>query len=263
MQDLVISHTTIPGYRPVVQSLPRETPPAMGDYIALVQVHADTVALMRARDSIDPSATNSGFARIGPPLSSNTFVVQAAGGHDRPVFFTSSRPRLGIWRGETDATGRVRQWDRIVPSADGIATDARRFFVNPWDPDVVYVLDLTGIRMSDTGGTGWRTDNDLTAAIGDGGAWDFGLGLNSCSRTNCLLNDMAFDPTDPDRRFAAGLAGVFMTLDGQRWHRLLDTRALPSRPLGLWFDPITDPDDATLYVATFGRGILRIHPIPR
>jgi hypothetical protein len=76
------------------------------------------------------------------------------------------------------------------------------------------------------------------------------------------LNDMVFEPNPPYRRFAAGLAGVFFSVDGVEWVRLLDTRAIPCRPRGLWFDSISRSGDDTLYVACFGRGILRLHPIP-
>jgi hypothetical protein len=78
---------------------------------------------------------------------------------------------------------------------------------------------------------------------------------------NCLLNDMVFDIENPRRRFVAGSAGVFLTSDaGANWRRRLDTRARLAQ--AMWFDPISRPKDTALYVANWGRGILKLHPIP-
>ena len=145
-------------------------------------------------------------------------------------------------------------------AAGNTVARANRFFVSPWNPDIMYALDLDGdaVRVSEDGGDTWNEDSGLTNAVTAYGAWNF-----ICNDDNCLLNDMAFDPSNARRRFAAGVAGVFFTADGgDHWHRLLDTRALPSRPRALLFDPITDPDDDTLFVATRGRGVLSLHPIP-
>jgi hypothetical protein len=86
---------------------------------------------------------------------------------------------------------------------------------------------------------------------------------NQCGEVDCILNDMVFEPVAPFRRFAAGVAGVFFSVDSQHWFRLLDTRAIPSLSVGLWFDFQSNNSDDALYVANAGRGLLRLHPIPR
>ncbi len=58
------------------------------------------------------------------------------------------------------------------------------------------------------------------------------------------------------------MAGVFYTGDGTNWFRLVDTRALPSRPVAAFFNSITDPNDRSLYIAFLGRGIMRCSAIP-
>ncbi|HLA81261.1 MAG TPA: hypothetical protein VJP78_06565, partial [Thermoleophilia bacterium] len=263
------------GYRPVIQSLPDETPPVKGDYVAIQGTIQGTtkgeIHLIRAHDSLDKSSTDSGFVDIShfdptPGPTGTTLWVQVAGGHARPVYYIGDGASL--WRGEPDGQGHVSDWKRIVPASSG-PQQAERFFVNPWVPAVVYVKTAQGdVYSSDSGGNQWDPDWALSEALlgSDGQSkWD-AKEMGECGKKpdpfNCLLNDMAFDPGNPRRRFAAGPAGVFLTTDGDNWCRLLDTRATPSLPLALWFDPVSDQQDASLYVANWGRGILRLHPIP-
>lgn len=84
---------------------------------------------------------------------------------------------------------------------------------------------------------------------------------NSNSGLNAVIMDMIFVRGE-STRFAIGNAGVFVSLDGSHWDRLLSTKALPGRPAAAYFDPISDPSDRALYVGMNGRGILRISPIP-
>jgi hypothetical protein len=251
-KTFMVSPQTIAGLRPVIQSLTTETPSAKGDLLVIAQRSGGRV-LLRARDSVDASATDSGFTQVGPTLPANVNRVQAAGGHSNPTFFVGDGTSL--WRLDTDAAG-TQSWKPLV-SGSAATGSAVRFFVDPWNDQVVYRLDTDAVRRSDYRGDSWSVDRELSAAVTAGGSWPWG-----CSGHRCPLNDMAFDPNDRLRRFAAGVAGVFWTADGKHWQRLLDTRAIPSRPISLWFDPLTDPSDRTLLVANMGRSILRIHPIP-
>ena len=259
------SHYTIRGYRPVIQTLPGKTPPKKGDYI-LIRIKDGKRQLLRAYDSLDDKANDRGFTVVPSvtthPFPSSASWVQAAGGHNSPTYYVGDG--INIWRGRYNTAKQVK-WEKVAPAASTVPTTttvigANRFFVSPWDPKLVYLIDVPGsaVRVSTNGGDSWKKDNGLSNAVSANGEWPF-----VCSHDDCLLNDMAFDPTNSQRRFAAGLAGVFFTADGgNNWHRLLDTRALPSRPRGLWFDPVTNPNDDALFVANMGRGILRLHPIP-
>jgi hypothetical protein len=241
----------IRGTRHVIQSLPGETPPVKGDYLVIAE-RADVRKLLRAHDSLDASAADSGFVQVGPDLPAGVTTVQAAGGHADPVFFLGDGSSM--WRGDKDAHGNL-QWRPIVP--DSTAQLARRFFVDPWRPEIVYLIDDAAVRRSVDKGDTWQVDHEFTDAVSGKGDWRF-----ACQDVFCLLNDMVFDPTHPTRRFAAGVAGVFYTAKGVRWTRLLDTRALPSRPLSLWFDPLTEPAKGVLGVGMMGRGVLELSPIP-
>ncbi|MFN2250784.1 MAG: DNRLRE domain-containing protein [Anaerolineae bacterium] len=254
-----------PGFRPLVQTISGQSPLADGDYVQIQEVVPPAPAaayrrLMRARDSVGSSTV---WSQVGPDLPSSVTVVQPAGGHASPTFYVGDYTRL--WKSVRDAQGQVNQWQQIVPG--GGAAVAQRFFVNPYDGDEIYILDTSGARHSTDGGTTWPGDASLDAALTDGGEL-----VNTCRWNptdimhvifdDCALNDMVFDQRAPSTRFAVGMAGVFYTGDGTHWLRLLDTRALPSRPTGAYFNPITDPNDRALYVAFLGRGVMRCDPIP-
>jgi hypothetical protein len=261
------SWKTIPGYRPQVQSLPTETPPTKGDYVVIQKKKNGDLVLLRADDSIG-GKTNSGFSQVGGTLpkhpvyrrndTSGPDVVQTAGGHNNTAYYIGDGQHIWRWRGDMGSDGQPKPWELIVPSSDGSSTVARRFFVDPWNASLLYLIDDNGVRRSNNGGDTGTPDVNLSKAISGNNTWQ----LDQCTSHGCLLNDMAFDPTNGQRRFAAGLAGVFFTADGTRRFRLLDTRAIPSRPLSLWFDPVTDSNNATLFVTSIGRGILRLHPNP-
>ena len=255
VRPYAVSHLVIRGYRPAVQTIPTGTPPADGDYIAIEAAGPNEHYLRRGNDRI----STSGLARYGaaiPTLPPNNIPterplwVQASGGHSQPDFYLGDGTHL--WRGQDP----IASWVQVVPT--GTLTAAWRFFANPYDASMIYMLGAQGVYSSTDYGVTWQHDNNLQQAVTANGTWEL-----RCWDDNCLINDMVFDPTLPGRRFAAGLAGVFFTADGQNWFRLLDTRALPSRPRGLWFDPLSDPNDDALFVAANGRGILRLHPIPR
>jgi len=239
------------GYRPIVQTLRSETPLPNGDYIVIQEIRPPAPAparrvLLRARNSIN---TASPWVQQGPDLPAGVVVAQAAGGHTSPTFYVGDGSRL--WRSHRDNQGRIDRWQRIVPG--GGAAVAYKFFVNPYDADEVYIVDRNTVRHSLNGGISWNTDPALDNALTAGGMFEHFSGI---------LTDMIFDRESPQTRFASGVAGVFYSGDGVNWFRLLDTRALPSVPHGLYFDPITDPTDRSLYIAFNGRSILRCHPIP-
>ncbi|MBI4517761.1 MAG: hypothetical protein HY699_18300 [Deltaproteobacteria bacterium] len=263
-----VSWLVAAGYRPIIQTLSSESPLENGDYITIRQIAqpAPTPArrvVLRARDSFN-TATPWSEEPAALPATANVNVVQAAGGHASPTYYAGNGS--GLWRSRRDAGGVLAGWDAIVPG--GGATVAQRFFVNPYDPDEVYIVDTGAIRRSNNARAAaptWAIDTLLDAALNPGGEFSY-----TCVQTTgdinlptrCVLNDVIFDRQEPRIRFAAGLAGVFYSGDGTNWFRLLDTRALPSRPRALWFDRLTSPGFHSLYIALDGRGIMRCHPIP-
>ena len=256
-----VSWMVAAGYRPIILTLSSETPLANGDYVTIRQVTPTRRVLLRARDSFNSA---SPWVQEQTALPNTANVVQAAGGHTSPTYYVGDGTRL--WRSHRAGNGDVDRWDPIVPG--GGATVAARFFVNPYDANDIYIVDSTVIRHTTNGTQAtvtWAIDALFNAAVNPGGEFSY-----QCRWTNsdielparCVLNDLVFDREAPQTRFAVGIAGVFYSGDSVNWFRLLDTRAMPSRPRAAWFDRYTNPNDRSLYIALDGRGIMRCHPIP-
>ena len=131
---------------------------------------------------------------------------------------------------------------------------AGRFFADPFNPLLIYVLDTGVFRVSLDGGQSWIADTALTAAMTGGGKLD--------TTVNGVVRDMLFVRTERFTRFAFGSAGVMYTVNGIEWETLLNSIALGGCPESGFFDGITDPLNRTLYVELEGRSVLRLSGIP-
>lgn len=139
----------------------------------------------------------------------------------------------------------------------GGAAQAKRFFVSPYDPNLVYVIDRDRIKRSDDGGAVWQVDDSLERMVTCDGR--IPADRDEVGDTSqVVLSDMQFDPFNPGRRFAVGAAGAFMTDDGATWKRLLDTGAMRGLPTNCFFDWASDASNPCLYVGFAGRGIVKL-----
>jgi hypothetical protein len=262
------------GYRPLVLTLPNEPPISGGDYVIFGPRADGSRGLLRTQNATSIQAPQDWFGvnatAVGPAFPRCTFppvaivtlratdcihIVQASGGHSNTVFYVADEgPTSGLWKWSSGDSGR---WQRLVPG-DG-AHRANRFFVSPYDPNIVYIVDCDtsceGIKRSDNGGQSWVLDASLDRALTEGHTFAYG-GTGASS----ILKDLVFDRSNPSRRFAVADSGVFFTVDGLSWTRLLSTSAIPGHPIGAFLDSITDPNSWSLYVAYDGRGLLRIDP---
>jgi photosystem II stability/assembly factor-like uncharacterized protein len=185
----------------------------------------------------------------------NVSIVQASGGHSGTVFFVGGDDAHRLWKW----TDGMPAWQQLVPG--GGAGQARRFFVNPYTPSVIYLLDREHVMRSDDGGARWSVDASLEQMLTCGGRIPADRDEDADGQGDhygSILSDMQFDPFDPRRRFAVGLAGAFMTTDGVAWERLLDTGAIRGRPANCYFDWVSGPSDPALYVSFAGRSIVKI-----
>jgi photosystem II stability/assembly factor-like uncharacterized protein len=246
------------GFRPVIQTLAGEAPLDDGDYVFIAVDTAGERRVLRTRSiSSITSASHwdqvSKAEPIGPPVPGRSDVVQVGGGHAAPVYYVSDGMKLF----KLDAA--TGTWRTVVPGGPPgrTAGTARRFYVHPYNPEVVYVLDVGAIKVTPDGGESWLLDASLTAAASAGGR----LSLDRDRGPGCL-RDMVFVRDEPFTIFALGNAGVSYTLDGVEWRSLLSSLALPGRPEGGFFDPVGDPLERALYVALEGRGVMRIGPVP-
>lgn len=263
------------GYRPLVHTLDNESPLPDGDFVTIVVSDDGTSArLLRTTkmSSIKASAdwvttaTADGAGvkvfRQGPTLPNPMIgVVQPSGGHSNPTFFVGDQnegdsQRVWSWqRGQPS-------WRPVVPagSSPGPAR-ARRFYVDPYRPAVIYVLGHDHVWRTENGGITWSIDQPLEAALTERGAFPIGLTSESSS-AQVLLRDMIFDPIDARWRVAVGPAGVFLTIDGRNWRHLLLSSAAGMRPNNAVYDRVSIPCARMLYVSTSNRGVLRLGPLP-
>ena len=209
---------------------------------------------------------NFGYRDDGPVQQQGPFLpdpniglVQATGGHSATVFYVGGDPASQLWKW----TDGMTSWQRLVPG--GGAGQARRFFVNPYVPSMIYLLDADHILRSDDGGASWQVDACLEQQLTCGGLIPADRGEDDDGQgdhLDVILTDMQFDPFNPGRRFAVGLGGAFATVDGTTWTRLLDTGALRGRPANCYFDWVSQPSDPALYVSFAGRSIVKISGLP-
>ena len=190
--------------------------------------------------------------QVGPFLPDPSIgVVQASGGHEGTVFYVGGNMSKRLWKW----TEGMAAWQQLIPG--GGANQAKRFFVSPYDPNLLYVIDGDRIKRSDDGGTTWQVDESLERMVTCNGRIPAGSrrgGRHDPGR----LERHAVRPVRRARRFAVGLAGAFMTTDGVTWQRLLDTGAMRGLPTNCFFDQWSVPSDPSLYVGFAGRGIVKI-----
>jgi hypothetical protein len=267
------------GYRPMVLTPAGTDASASGDYLIIgtksngaraVFRKTNTEPIDTPADWEDPSKAGQygpDLPSCGTALAADCLdVVQASGGHAAPVLYVGD-PGAGpddggrvhamsLWKWWPEA----KDWQQIVPSppatpAGKTATRAHRFFVDPFNSNTIYLLDDAAVKRSDDGGATWIVDVSLDNAVTESHVYSYAGAF-------AVIKDMIFVRGESRTRFAVGNAGVFYTLNGVNWSRLLSTSALPSHPVSAYFDPISDPCDRALYVALDGRGLLRIDPIP-
>jgi len=131
---------------------------------------------------------------------------------------------------------------------------ALAWFVDPYEPDAVYVLDSQGVKLTADRGRSWFFDPGLTNALTAGGKLAISVSL---------LQDMQFSRGERQTRFAMGTAGVLCTMDsGVYWFPVLNSIALPGRPESGFFDPLSDQSDRAFYIGCEGRSVLRIGGLP-
>jgi hypothetical protein len=149
-------------------------------------------------------------------------------------------------------------WQRLVPSENVMS--ARRFFVDPYRPTLIYVLDQEGVWRSEDGGTTWQVDSSLQQQLTCSAL--IPIDRQPADLIDMVLQDMQFDPYRSLTRIAVGIGGIFLTNDGANWNRLVDTAALPGRPTNCYYDWVSNPCERSLYVGLSGRGLVKIGPLP-
>jgi len=245
------------GYRPLILTLATEAPLPDGDLIVIEQALDSKAKLFRTTaitsiTTLDDWHDVNKAQPIGPQLPAGAIIAQASGGHGNPVYYVGQRFGGQVFRLNSEKTA----WDKIVPN-NALLTpvwSALRWFVDPYEPNTIYVLDQDGVKVSVDGGSSWIFDARFTRVITADG---------KLTISASLLQDMLFLRGERQTRFAFGTAGVFWTEDfGVEWFPVVNSIALPGRPESGFFDPLSDPSDRALYIECEGRSVLRIRGIP-
>lgn len=268
------------GSRPIVLGLLEEQAPAGGDYVFILNPFTQPV-LVRTQSILNIANSNEWVTTAtapgqganvflqGPPLpkpppnppgtAPNQYgILQTSGGHAATAFYVGGTDgTLRTW------TAGARSWTQIVPGPG--ASFAVRFFVDPYRPQVIYILDKDHIKRSDNGGQSWQVDVNLEQQLTWGN--QIAISFNDSSSTigdhfDLLLTDMQFHPSIPNMRFAVGEGGVFGTNDGANWFQLLHSGAFAGRPANCYLDFTSNPAERSLYVAFAGRSIVKISQLP-
>jgi hypothetical protein len=205
---------------------------------------------------------------------------------------------------ETDSVYRAEgpgyRWVCIVPSGAGCtdptppggmcpsdgACHAYKLAVDPFTvatKERIYLADTDGaIKESRSNGTTWFTNRSLTDWLTEQHRLSNAphcLWYCSWEDSDEELRSMLFSASEQGTAFAAGISGVYMTLDsgcsqsgsaggcrpggpGEKWHRILDSASTACQPTSMFFDA-DEPDGRALYVGCNQRGVLKLLGIPR
>jgi photosystem II stability/assembly factor-like uncharacterized protein len=242
------------GYAPLVLTLATEPAQSDGDTV-VIGARSDGVRVLFRTLAISSIASASDWedraraVQVGPPLPAGVDIVQAVGGHFGTVFYISDGASL--WTLDPVA----QQWVMLAPGGPPgqSAGSAQRFFADPFNPALIYLLDGATFCVSLDSGQSWNADPFLTAAMTGGGKLDLTAGG--------VVRGMLFLRTERFTRFAFGSAGVMYTMDGVVWQALINSIAMGGCPESGFFDGITDPLNRTLYVEFEGRSVLRLSGI--
>jgi hypothetical protein len=141
-------------------------------------------------------------------------------------------------------------------------------YINPYDPDAIFVLTDAGVLSSlDGGRTAFQPEDQLNVLITHNGrypitAWSVTYnGTFNCGNGRAfprgIMSSMAFSRNHPDDIVAASAyGGVFYNTGdpkARQWKDLTGLLPTPSPPIG---GVAIDDDD--IYVGTEGRGLLQI-----
>lgn len=256
----------------VNQTLPAESPNPLLDVVRLenrpndVYPTCGTPILLRTttfsrnpspylQDNFDALNNPAWFVEADClPAESSAFWV--AGGHSAPQYYVYGNGQLFKRTG----SGIPSTWQPLSVQNVLERSQYGPAFVNPYDPNHLFLLTADGIKVSVDGGQSFRTDDVLTALVTDSGKFPLQAGFTGGNGTDILqasngspmgtLSHMAFDSNTPHAVVAASpYTGVFYSKGDGVWRSLWSPHTSVSS-VGI--------DAGSIYVATEGRGVVRI-----
>ncbi|MBV9490067.1 MAG: hypothetical protein JO069_10140 [Verrucomicrobia bacterium] len=255
-----------------VQTMPGETAPTEGDYISARSDRGSSDPVRFSEDVIMRNRTGSrdGWRTIaeGFAFGSVSKVVVSNGHADPIVFVLTTDGRITKLNGFDSGPVRAGAGEPAISSG---LVNATAVFVDPYDPNVIYVVDNGLIKSKRNGGGSWDPEPELTRLASNNGEYVGGCG----STQFCALQDMVFVRENPAIRIAVlwPSGTVAMSVDaGRSWTPITErlqgegelrgiTRIsdLIAKPYSAFF--IVDggaEGHGVLYLALHGRGVIRL-----
>lgn len=263
-----------------ILTLPGEDPGELADYVTVGPL------MVRSRDGgrrwrniLSPTA-------LTPEELRSIKAIATAGGHRMPTIYIliaiPGDPNRGteayryIKKGVIDSTtGQIHEFRDVTGSgATGRPIKPAHLTVNPYNPAVVYTIDLNDstIKFTQNGGNSWEQVPQLTAIATDNGEYAFAFQRDIAIRRLGPLQQVIFSRDDPNFRIAILFpGGVAFSRDpaGQQWTRIDDNLQgvgtlngvrrlsdLIAHPYSGFLSQYQGRD--RLYLALFGRGVVRI-----
>jgi len=224
------------------------------------------VLIRNTQFAASPDANSSQFQTwqiVGSDLPLNTRGFWVSGGHSNPVYYAytiNEATGNRLYRRNGSGTG----WSLL--SVTGLLPGGWHgpAFVNPYNPNRVFVLTSSGIKVSTDGGANFQNDTALTALLTASGKFPLTGTFNGGNGNYVVagnhgvpmgtLSHMAFDRSQPSRMVAASpFTGVFYDNGSGTWTDLTGLLPKPLAPVSAV--GISGP---SIYAATQGRGLLRI-----
>lgn len=273
---------TIPTLRRGITQIltPRgQAAPMRGDYLAIRRTSSRDTIVRNTDPSPNRPRNWVDIAPNNPFPQGSVVAVQASNGPITPTVYvltfgqSLSANLKGVWKGIV-RSGTVPEGSWQLMS-NGL-NNAINLFVNPYDPNHLYVSDLGDqeIKSSKDGGQTWQSEPMLTRFATRNGEFLFDCGridnyeeepwypgASESHRYACPLNSMVFVRDRPEIRVAVLHPGgiAFSRDSGANWISLPVTELIDI-PFGAFYDTEINPATNTpsLYIALRGRGVIRV-----
>jgi len=214
-------------------------------------------------------------AGIYPSGGHTNLTVYALTSSNSIINYPPGRGPGQLWKGQSTNQAPISSWTLAMGTApNNNLIQAYNIFVNPFDPNELYAVDLGDktIKTSRDGGQSWDAIAKLKDIATNNGEFDFACASSSGAPSSayrdkdifgnqCPLTDMYFSREAPDIRVATLYPGgvAFSNDGGLTWTSLDINSADPSmQPIELPHSAFYDHRTSTLYVAFEGKGVKRI-----
>jgi hypothetical protein len=291
-----------------ILTMPNETTPTSADYLTIVSTydHLDNTCSNCSNDRIVRANVNASNAATAAnswfdfSVSANTQFpsgsiagVYPSSGHNNPIVYVltvnQQIKNFGgfgpgqVWKGQTIQipTGPLTIWTPAMGSGTETLNRAYDVFVNPYNPNELYAVDLGGsnasaytIKQSQDGGNSWFGVPQLRDIATNYGEFDFACGQFAFGTyadkqifgNECPMTQMVFVRDHPEVRIAVLYPGglAYSRDGGGDWIPLNVTNELPAaQPIelphaALYDGRINPAGNSSIFVALQGKGVMRV-----